>query len=97
MRRINEKLYEVWETDGVDEYGQRGVPTDTGRTVRANIAARDQVIVEDNIKYVLSYHTGLTWETGLEVGQQLRFDDDIFKITSVNEDARKTQLTLEVV
>ena len=97
MRRINEKLYEVWNADGIDDYGQQGVPTNTGRTVRVNMAARDQVIVEDNVKYVLSYYTGLTWETGLEIGQQLRFDDDIFKITSVNEDARKTQLTLEVV
>ena len=97
MRRTNEKLYEVWEASGKDEYGQTGAPTNTGRKVRCNIAARDQVIIEDHVKYVVSVYNGLTWEKGLQIGQQLRHGDMVYKITSVNEDARQVQLIVEVV
>lgn len=97
MRRINEQVYEVWDADGIDEYGQKDIPQDTGRRVRCNIAARDQVVVEDSAAFILSYYNGLTWEKGLKVGEQLRHGEDKYKITSVNEDARKVQLTLEAV
>lgn len=97
MRRINERVYEVWKVDGRDDYGQQGHPVDTGRRVRCNVAARDQVVVEDSAKFILSYYNGLTWERGLKVGEQLRHSDKKYKITSVNEDARQVQLILEAV
>lgn len=95
MRRINAKQYEVWEVNGQDEYGQPSKPHNTGRVVECNIAMSNQITFEENIKFVNSYYTGLTWEKGLEVGQELRRNEERFVLSSVNEDARLVQLVLD--
>lgn len=97
MRRINEKLYEVWETEGVDEYGQDLDPHFTGRSVKANIAMSTQVVAQDNIQFIMSYYTGLTWDRDLKIGQELRNKEERYRITELNPSARRVQLVLEVI
>lgn len=98
MRRINEKTYEVWTTgSGTDDYGQRVPITFSDRTIRANVAMQSQVVFEEQASFTVSYYTGLTDDRDLEVGQELRDGNIKLKITSVNNDARRTQLVLEAI
>lgn len=97
MRRTNLKKYELWTTEGTDDYGQPNPPSYSGRDIECNIAMSTQVVDQEDVRRVLTYFTGLTVEKDVYTGQELRNEKERFGILEVNPYARRTQLTLEAL
>lgn len=82
---------------GTDDYGQ---PLETYQNIGSadiSISLLTKVINELDPRYIKATHLGLTYDKSLVEGMKLSGIDDSYIIKIANNDARMSQLTLEVM
>ena len=82
---------------GTDDYGQ---PLETYQNIGSadiSISLLTKVINELDPRYIKVTHLGLTYDKSLVEGMKLSGIDDSYIIKIANNDARMSQLTLEVM
>ena len=82
---------------GTDDYGQ---PLETYQNIGSadiSISLLTKVINELDPRYIKATHLGLTYDKSLVEGMKLSGIDDSYIIKIANNDARMSQLTLEVI
>ena len=92
------KTYNVGTRNiGTDDYGQ---PLETYQTIGSadvSVSLLTKVINELDPRYIKATHIGLTYDKSLVEGMKLSDLDAIYIIKIANNDARMSQLTLEVI
>lgn len=95
MLRTNQKNYDVYENgSALDSYGQK-IPTNIkSRSIEANIVFKDKIVVENNVKFIISTHFAITSDRLLVEGMRLKNSTEEYTIIKVNNSGRMTQLDL---
>lgn len=83
---------------GKDNYGQPKSTYTFVKTVEVSVTLLSKVINNLDPRYIKATHLGLTYESGIREGMRLTSKDHKhYMVKILNDDARMTQLTLEMV